>query len=124
MAAAATQTIECRICSGSADLAYPGTISEAGADAMAPSNHEAGIYADLYRCRDCGTVIQPSLPAGGDLHDLYRDMSDAAYLDEEAGRRATADRLLDMIGRYKPAGRLLDVGCGHGLLLDQARSRN
>jgi SAM-dependent methyltransferase len=90
---------------------------------MAPSSHETGVYGDLYRCRDCGTVIQPALPAGGDLHDLYRDMSDTAYLDEENGRRATADRLLDMIGEYTPNGRLLDVGCGHGLLLDQAKKR-
>ncbi|MEI7559145.1 MAG: methyltransferase domain-containing protein [Actinomycetes bacterium] len=117
------KTIDCRICGNTADLAYPGTINVADASAMAPSNHESGVYADLYRCRDCGTVIQPSLPAGGDLHDLYRDMSDTAYLDEEAGRRATADRLLDMIGQYNPSGRLLDVGCGHGLLLDQAKKR-
>jgi SAM-dependent methyltransferase len=48
-------------------------------------------------------------------------MHDAAYLAEEAGRRATARRLLGLIGRHVPAGRLLDVGCGHGLLLDEAR---
>ncbi|CAB4859155.1 MAG: methyltransferase domain-containing protein [Actinobacteria bacterium] len=116
-----TKTTDCRICGGTADLAYPGTIDVAGSAAMAPSNHESRIYCDLFRCRDCGTVIQPSLPAGGDLHDLYRDMTDTSYLDEEAGRRATGDRLLDMIAKYKPGGRLLDVGCGHGLLLDQAK---
>ena len=50
-------------------------------------------------------------------------MRDDAYLGEEAGRRATANRLLDLIGAHVPAGRLLDVGCGHGLLLDEARER-
>ncbi len=50
-------------------------------------------------------------------------MSDDAYLAEEAGRRATATRLLDLVGKHVPAGRLLDVGCGHGLLLDEARRR-
>jgi SAM-dependent methyltransferase len=50
-------------------------------------------------------------------------MRDDHYLDEEAGRRATARRLLDAIGRHAPSGRLLDVGCGHGLLLDEARTR-
>jgi SAM-dependent methyltransferase len=50
-------------------------------------------------------------------------MRDEHYLDEEQGRRATARRLLDAIGRHAPTGRLLDVGCGHGLLLDEARKR-
>jgi SAM-dependent methyltransferase len=58
-----------------------------------------------------------------ELHELYRSMEDDAYLAEEDGRRATARRLLDLIGRYAPAGRLLEVGCGHGLLLDEARRR-
>ncbi len=123
MSANGTKTINCKICGGSADLTWPGSIDTADSSAMAPSSHETGVYGDLYRCRDCGTVIQPALPAGGELHDLYRDMSDTAYLDEENGRRATADRLLDMIGQYNPTGRLLDVGCGHGLLLDQAKKR-
>ena len=50
-------------------------------------------------------------------------MRDDAYLAEEAGRRATANRLLDLIAAHVPSGRLLDVGCGHGLLLDEARKR-
>lgn len=58
-----------------------------------------------------------------DLPGLYRDMRDAAYLDEEPGRRHTAQRLLDLIADQVPAGRLLDVGCGPGLLLDEARRR-
>ena len=71
---------------------------------------------------------QPSLPAGACLRDAYRDMVDHAYLEEEAGRRATANRLLDLIESVLPGGerharRLLDVGCGHGLLIDEARRR-
>ena len=123
MSANGTKTIECKICGGPADLTWPGSIDAADASAMAPSSHDSGVYGDLFRCRDCGTVIQPALPAGVELHDLYRDMADTAYLDEETGRRLTADRLLDMVGTYNPTGRLLDVGCGHGLLLDQARKR-
>ena len=50
-------------------------------------------------------------------------MRDDAYLAEEAGRRVTARRLLDAIERHAPRGRMLEVGCGHGLLLDEARAR-
>ena len=41
-------------------------------------------------------------PSGDDLHELYRGVEDEAYLDEEAGRRATAERLLDLIGKHVP----------------------
>ena len=82
-----------------------------------------GRHGDLLACVECGTVQQPLLPAGDELHELYRDMRDDAYLGEEAGRRATAAHLLDLIAAQVAAGRLLDVGCGHGLLLDEARAR-
>ena len=50
-------------------------------------------------------------------------MSDESYLLEEEGRRRTARRLLDLLGAHSPRGHLLEVGCGHGLLLDEARRR-
>ena len=50
-------------------------------------------------------------------------MSDDRYLSEEDGRRRMARRLLDLLARHVPRGRLLEVGCGYGLLLDEARRR-
>src|SRR3954447_8676117 len=120
---ATTQTA-CRVCAGDLSLRVAGTNGHTPlADAFAPSRHETGRHGDLLACVECGTVQQPLLPAGDELHELYRDMSDDAYLGEEPGRRATAAHLLDLIGAQVGGGRLLDVGCGHGLLLDEARSR-
>jgi SAM-dependent methyltransferase len=113
----------CQICAGPLRLLYTGSGLEARAEAFSPTNHQPGQYGDLYRCERCGTVAQPSLPRGDALLELYRHMRDEHYLDEEEGRRATARRLLDEIGKHAPGGRLLDVGCGHGLLLDEARRR-
>jgi SAM-dependent methyltransferase len=113
----------CGICSGPLRLRYRGDAPELVAAAFAPSCHSVSGYADLYACERCGTVQQPDLPSGAELHELYRDMRDDAYLAEEAGRRRTAQRLLDAIERQAPRGRMLEVGCGHGLLLDEARAR-
>jgi SAM-dependent methyltransferase len=113
----------CRICAGALRLLHRGSSLEASAEAFSPTNHVPGQYGDLYQCERCGTVQQPSLPHGDALLDLYRRMRDEHYLDEERGRRATARRLLDAIGARAPSGRLLEVGCGHGLLLDEARRR-
>jgi SAM-dependent methyltransferase len=113
----------CQICDGPLRLLHTGSGLEARSEAFSPTNHQPGQYGDLYRCERCGTVAQPSLPQGDALLDLYRRMRDDRYLDEEQGRRATARRVLDTIGRSAPSGRLLDVGCGHGLLLDEARKR-
>jgi SAM-dependent methyltransferase len=113
----------CRICSGPLELRHPGRAGELTPEALAPTNHRLGEHRDLWACSECGTVQQAALPEGDALHALYRGMADDAYLSEEAGRRETARRLLDLIGRHVPAGALLDVGCGHGLLLDEARRR-
>ncbi|MCZ4495235.1 MAG: methyltransferase protein [Conexibacter sp.] len=113
----------CRICSGALELHLRGAGGVPSPAALAPSAHEPGHHGDLLACRECGSVQQPSLPHAARLHQLYRESSDAGYLVEEAGRRATAARLLDLIAEQVPAGRLLDVGCGPGLLLDEARRR-
>jgi SAM-dependent methyltransferase len=115
--------IVCRICNGPCTLHLVGHSTGPTSADFAPTNHRLGEHADLYRCVHCGTVQQPALPSGEALNDLYRDMADTAYLAEEDGRRTTAARLLDLIGRHVPAGVLLDVGSGHGLLLDEARRR-
>lgn len=114
--------LACRVCDGDLNLHVAGNGNGVPlAEAFAPSNHELSAHGDLLACVECGTVQQPQLPNGAELHELYRDMRDDAYLTEEAGRRATAQDLLALIQGHVAQGRLLDVGCGHGLLLDEAR---
>ena len=111
----------CHICEGPLELRHPGDGTALSPELFVPTNHEPGQHGDLYACAHCGTVHQPGLPSGSELTELYRGMSDDLYLSEEEGRRATARRLIGLIRRHVPAGALLDVGCGHGLLLDEAR---
>jgi SAM-dependent methyltransferase len=113
----------CKICGGELALRHPGSGQALDPALLSPTNHRPGEHADLYRCARCGTLQQPSLPGAPELARLYRGMRDDAYLDEERGRRHTAARVLDLLGPYSARGRLLDVGCGPGLLLDEARRR-
>lgn len=113
----------CGICSGPLTLRHRGAAAAPAATDFAPSCHTTGGHGDLYTCTRCGTIQQPGLPTGPELLELYRDMRDDAYLTEEAGRRVTSRRLLDAIERHGQRGRMLEVGCGHGLLLDEARAR-
>ncbi len=118
-----TTPTTCGICQGVLELRFAGSTTPPQAGDFAPTCHRPRAYGDLYRCRECATVQQPSLPEGVELVDLYREMSDSDYLAEERGRRLTSNWLLDLVERRRAPGRLLEIGCGHGLLLDEARRR-
>ncbi len=92
----------CQICSGDLELRVRGNGATPTAAAFSPSAHAVGGHGDLLKCTECGTVQQPTLPNGDPLHELYREMRDDDYLAEEAGRRATANRLLDLIAPVPP----------------------
>ena len=113
----------CRICGGSLELVLRGSEPELRPEGFAPVDHRHGVHGDFYRCRDCGTVQQPSLPGNDELQGLYRQMRDDRYLLEERGRRDAARRLLDLLAPHAASGRLLDLGSGYGLMLDEARRR-
>jgi SAM-dependent methyltransferase len=77
-----------------------------------------GRAGRIVRCSSCGIVRQLDPPTAP-----YEEAADPEYLSEERGIRQTFRRMLDRIERHHEPGRLLDVGCGPGLLLDEARTR-
>lgn len=80
--------------------------------------------ADIVRCARCGHMQVAAFPPAQTLDEAYGEVCEGAYLDEEAGQRATAARALDRIERHvaRP-GTVLDVGCWVGFLLSEAERR-
>jgi 2-polyprenyl-3-methyl-5-hydroxy-6-metoxy-1,4-benzoquinol methylase len=113
----------CRICGGAElTLAYEGFTASPTGEQVAPTRHHPGEQPELHRCGRCG-VLQARV-IERDLKSAYTRMVDEAYVAEEAARRATGRNLLAAVGAQLDGDdppSVLDVGCGVGLLLDEAR---
>ncbi|MBI2911718.1 MAG: class I SAM-dependent methyltransferase [Chloroflexi bacterium] len=78
----------------------------------------------LEDCRECEIAYVWPMPEAGQLATLYREHDHVTYegmRHEES--RADARRALDLLGRHLRRGRLLDVGCSGGVLLQEASIR-
>lgn len=77
----------------------------------------------IVRCLRCGLVyVNPHLDKRK-IYEGYRNMEDDVYVSEEEGRRISARIILKKISKYKRAGKILDIGCATGFLLDEAKKQ-
>src|SRR5207247_5731375 len=88
---------------------------------------------NVARCMDCGFhYLYPRITEAA-MQEVYRESSyyeggacgyaDASYTAQESALRATFRPLLhNLAKRGLTGGDLLEVGCGYGYLLDEARS--
>jgi 2-polyprenyl-3-methyl-5-hydroxy-6-metoxy-1,4-benzoquinol methylase len=115
----------CRICGGAElTLAYEGATASPTGEQVAPTRHHPGEQPELHRCGRCGVLQARAVER--ELKTAYARMVDEAYVAEETARRATCRNLLAAAGPHLEGDRpplVLDVGCGVGLLLDEARRR-
>jgi len=77
----------------------------------------------LIKCSDCGFVFMEKIPTAEELNSHYSRYS---YEGEESISPLTIKRyhqLLDEFEPYRKTGRLLDVGCGRGWFLQEAKKR-
>ena len=74
----------------------------------------------IVRCSICGLIYANPRPETKKLVHVYTSMVDEHYVEEEAARRLSARPILAMLRKLKVRGRLLDIGCATGFLLDEA----
>lgn len=99
-------------------------VHEVGEAELIPTTDDYGAaLSDIVRCRVCGHGQLEQIPTVAELADAYGEASSTELVTEERGQRATARATLEMIEGHVAPGRLLDLGCWVGFLLDEARER-
>jgi 2-polyprenyl-3-methyl-5-hydroxy-6-metoxy-1,4-benzoquinol methylase len=113
-------TCHCWICgSKQLKLVKKSNISnELNPSSFAITDSGYGITGDLYRCLNCGFVQCSSL---NEVINYYEDLQDQEYEESRSERVVQAQKLLKKLQVYKQQGRLLDIGAGSGILLEQAQ---
>lgn len=83
------------------------------------TDSDYGNTAAIFQCPSCGFKQCPDMT---EVISLYENMSDEIYVTSESPRRLQAHRLLERLRGYSRSGRLLDVGAGSGILVDEAKN--
>lgn len=86
---------------------------------FACTNGGHGKYFQIVECAHCQMRFCSPRPSAESLTQLYSEVEDVVYAENEAGRIRTARSALRHIN--KTGKRLLDVGCGTGVFLHVAR---
>ncbi|HUU00778.1 MAG TPA: class I SAM-dependent methyltransferase [Myxococcota bacterium] len=96
-----------------------------GCDAKVVPLAASGAAAHYLRCQQCGLVYEAHPAEKEDIARQYRDdlSSPSEYYTRSADEdRVTFRRRLRLLTAFRPRrGRLLDVGCSVGTLMDEAR---
>jgi len=114
----------CAVCGAAEPAAHLAVRRDDGSTLVATTTAYGSAAADIVRCLACGHMQVADFPSGQTLHEAYSEVDEGAYLDEEAGQRATAARALDRIERHtRRGGAICDLGCWVGFLLSEAEGR-
>lgn len=85
---------------------------------------ELNTYKSTYLCKclSCGFVFSRRVPTKDELNEHYMGYGRNDYLSPVTIKRY--NELLDRFEKYRKTNRILDVGCGIGYFLEEAKKRN
>lgn len=114
----------CAACGSRSLVPHRKVKGETGAEGLAPTNKQFGTaLGDIVRCTVCTHQQLDRFPDDEELAAAYEDAASDAYVEEEAGQRASFAAVLERVEGHVPKGRILDIGCWVGFLLAEARDR-
>jgi SAM-dependent methyltransferase len=111
--------IKCWAC-GSSRMEFArasGISGEVTSDSFAITDSQYGVTGELHRCLDCDFLQCLNLE---NVLSFYEDLEDTEYESGREQRGVQSKHLLDLVQPYKTNGRLLDVGAGSGIMVEQA----
>jgi len=119
--------VKCDLCSSErysvVYKTYAGDISTIQMDSYRITENQQNFPLRIVKCSKCGLIYANPRPSVITLCANYAGMVDSLYLEEEKGRRLSAQSILNGLHGFKKSARLLDIGCSTGFLLDEARKK-
>ncbi|MBL4775793.1 MAG: class I SAM-dependent methyltransferase [Mariprofundus sp.] len=77
----------------------------------------------IHKCIDCSFVFDSRIPTEDELYDHYKQYSYSMLKPCLHPTVASYNKLLDELEQYRQSGNILDIGCGQGDFLNEARNR-
>lgn len=109
-------SLPCWVCgSQKLELAKSSNIrATLNSEAFAITDSKYGTTGEIHRCKNCGFLQCSNLE---DVLPFYEDLQDTSYENSRAERSLQANKLLKIVRKHRPDGRLLDIGAGSGILV-------
>lgn len=85
--------------------------------AFAITDTNYGVTGQLIKCAECGFIQCSNLT---DVLNYYEDLEDPLYEATRKGRELQANKMLSVIIKHARGKKLLDIGAGSGILVEQA----
>jgi 2-polyprenyl-3-methyl-5-hydroxy-6-metoxy-1,4-benzoquinol methylase len=111
--------LKCWVCDGSdfTLLKKSDATDQLRSSNFAITNFEYGKTGELQRCNTCGFIQCSDLNR---VVNFYEDLEDQEYEKTRHERKLQEKRLVEWFSRFKPEGRLLDIGAGSGIMVEAA----